>query len=239
MSRAKPWSRPLHKALRLSPLLLIVAAIAVSNVPGLVHPLSWKMIAERQDELRAMVAARPLASGACFIAAYAAIVAASLPIAALATFAGGLLFGPLLGAMLAVSGATLGASLVFLTVRSALAPLLTRHVAGALARIGPHLQRDGFSYLLALRLLPVVPFWLVNIVAGLSGLSLPVFALGTLLGIIPASIIYSGIGAGLSAILVHGEEPDLRMILSPPLLLPLVGLALLSLLPILWRRRHA
>jgi uncharacterized membrane protein YdjX (TVP38/TMEM64 family) len=126
----------------------------------------------------------PLAAAAAYVAAYAVAVTLSIPFGALFTVSGGLLFGTLAGGMLAVAGATIGAILVFLAVRSALAPLFAARAAGFLDRVRPGLQRDGFSYLLAMRLTPVVPFWLTNIAPALLGIPLATFACATIVGII-------------------------------------------------------
>ncbi len=98
---------------------------------------------------------------------------------------------------------------------------------------------DGFSYLLALRLVPLFPFWLVNLSAAVVGLRLAVFVPATLLGIAPTSFILSSVGAGVGTILAAGKTPDLSILFSPRILLPLAALALLSLLPAALRRRSA
>ena len=109
-------------------------------------------------------------------------------------------------------------------------------------RIRPGLERDGFSYLLALRLIPLFPFWLVNLAPALVRMPLRTFVGATLLGIVPGTFVFASVGAGLGAVLAEGRQPDLSVILRPAVLLPLLGLALLSLLPVAWRRwkeRHA
>lgn len=222
--------------LRLSPALLILAGLLGAYATGVWHAVSWQGLAARQEELRLLVRTRPAVAMGGFLAAYVAIVACSLPVAALVTVTGGYLFGPPLGALLAVLGATCGASVVFFAVRGALGPWLERRAEGLLAWLGPRLRRDGLSYVLALRLLPVVPFWLVNIAGGLSGISWRVFALGTLLGVAPASLVFSGLGSGIAGVLASGATPDLTVILSAPVLLPLLGLAGLALLPVVWRQ---
>jgi uncharacterized membrane protein YdjX (TVP38/TMEM64 family) len=99
------------------------------------------------------------------------------------------------------------------------------------------LARDGMSYLLFVRLLPVFPFWLVNLTAAVVGLPLRLFIPGTLIGILPVTFIVSSIGAGLGEVLAAGHTPDLSSILAPRILLPLIALAALSLLPVFLRRR--
>ena len=216
--------------------LLLLAALAAAYAFGLHRALTWAGLAARQQQLQALVQARPAAAAAGYVAIYAAAVAVSLPGAVVLTLAGGLLFGTLAGAALAIGGATLGAVLVFLAARGALGPLLTGRALPLLARLRPGMERDGFSYVLAMRLVPVVPFWLVNLAAALSGVRLLPYAAATLLGIVPATTVFASIGAGIGQVLAAGGQPDLSVILSPPLLLPLLALALLALLPVAWRR---
>jgi uncharacterized membrane protein YdjX (TVP38/TMEM64 family) len=235
--RAAPGARR-RPVPRLLPLGLIALALALVYAFGLHRLLSFEALARHQEALAALVAADPLAAAALYLAAYIAVVALSLPGAAVMTLAGGFLFGPWLGAGLAVSGASLGACLLFLAARSALAPLVAARAAPLLDRLRPGLERDGFFYLLALRLVPVVPFWLLNLVPALVGMRLLPYAAATVLGIVPGAAVYAGIGAGLGGILARGETPDLAVILSPDILLPLLGLAALSLLGAWWRRRR-
>ncbi len=98
------------------------------------------------------------------------------------------------------------------------------------------LHRDGFSYLLAIRLVPAFPFWLVNLAAALSGMRLLSYGAATVIGIIPATFVFASIGDGLSGVLAAGGKPDLTMIFSPRILGPLIAMAALSLLPVAWRR---
>ena len=133
-------------------------------------------------------------------------------------------------------GSTLGAVALFLAVRYHLADAIAARGGGFLDAIRPRLQRDGFSYLLAIRLVPAFPFWLVNLAAALSGMRLLPYAAATVIGIMPATFVYASIGAGIGDVLAAGGRPDLTVIFSPRILGPLIGLAVLSLLPVAWRR---
>lgn len=227
---------------RFAPLAILLAALIAAYALGLQRELSWAALGRHQAALHVIVAAHPLASAAAYVGAYVVAVALSLPGAAVLTAAGGLLFGIVLGGVLAVVGATLGAVLLFLVARYALADVVAAKAGPLMARIRPGLERDGFSYLLALRLLPVFPFWLVNLAPALAGMKLAPFAAATLLGIVPGAMVFASIGAGIGDVLARGETPDLAVVLSPRILLPLIGLAALSLAPIgwrYWRARHA
>jgi uncharacterized membrane protein YdjX (TVP38/TMEM64 family) len=225
-SRSRPW-------LLIVPVALIAAALLLLAWQ---RDLGWATLAANAAALHRQVAAAPLTSASLYCVAYAATVALSLPFSLWFTLAGGWLFGRVLGAALAVIGSSSGAVLLFLLARGALAPLVARRAAPWLDRVRPGLQRDGFSYLLALRLIPVVPFWLVNLAPALVGMRLLPYAAATVLGVVPIVVVLAGIGAGLGDVLAAGGRPDLSLLHSPSVLLPLAGLALLVLLPVAWRR---
>jgi uncharacterized membrane protein YdjX (TVP38/TMEM64 family) len=206
------------------------------GVPGL---LRWDVIAAHQADWHDRVRTWPLASAAAYVLAYTLVAGASLPAGGLLTLTGGLLFGAVAGAALAVIGASLGATLLFLLARGTLGRWLASRAGPWLDRLGPPLRRDGFWGLLSLRLLPVVPFWLGNLLPALVGMRLAPFAAATLLGIIPATSVLAWLGSGLGRVLAAGRRPDLSLLTSPAVLAPLLGLAALSLLPVLFRRRSA
>jgi len=221
------------------PLLAILAVLALAVASGWHRQLSWSALAEQRADLDGLVEAAPLRTALAYVALYAAAVAVSIPGAVVITVTGGLLFGSVAGTALAVTGATIGAVLLFLAARTALGPLLAARAGPLLDRIRPGLARDGFSYLLAVRLIPVVPFWLVNLAPALIGMPLASFAAATWLGIIPGTAVFASIGAGIGHVLDAGGTPDLGQILAPQVILPLLALAALSLAPGLWRRWKA
>jgi uncharacterized membrane protein YdjX (TVP38/TMEM64 family) len=226
----------MHVLRRFWPILLLLAAIAAAWASGITQQLSWETLAHNQETLIAWVTSHPVIAPSLYLLIYAGMVLLSLPEAAVVTVAGGLLFGTLSGGILAVLGSSAGAIALFLAVRYQLADAVAARRGKFLDAILQSLRRDGFSYLLALRLVPAFPFWLVNLAAALSGMRLLPFAAATVLGIMPATFIYASIGAGLGDVLSVGGRPDLAVIFSPRILAPLVGLAALSLLPVAWRR---
>ena len=139
------------------------------------------------------------------------------------------------GAIYALVGATLGASAVFLAARAGLSGLAD-HAGPRVQRLKSGFREDAFNYLLCLRLVPIFPFWLVNLVAGASGMQLPVYIAATFFGMIPGAFVYAGIGNGVSALIESGRHPDPYTIFRPNILLPLVGLAALALLPVIYKR---
>jgi uncharacterized membrane protein YdjX (TVP38/TMEM64 family) len=220
---------------RFLPLLVLVVLAAAGFI--LLHGIGWDSLARHQGMLTGWVAAHPVGSAGLYLLAYILTAALSLPQAAVLSVAGGLLFGAVLGCVLTVVGATIGASILLVVVRTAFAQMLDRHRHRIPAQVQDRLTRDGFSYLLALRLVPLFPFWIVNLAAAVADIRLVVFFPATLLGIAPASFVLSSIGAGVGTILAEGRTPDLSVLFSARILLPLAGLAVLSLLPALLRRR--
>ena len=225
---------------RLNPRLLIPFGLAATIVllwaTGLTDHLSWAGLAREQAALKLWVAAHPALAPCLFVLLYFASAALSLPQGVLLTMTGGLLFGPLLGGALAVTGATTGAVTLFLIARSAFGDGMARKGGAVLGKLREELRRNGFFYLLTLRLLPVVPFWVINLAAPLAGVRLVHFAVATLFGIMPATFIMASVGSGLSGVLARGERPSAGVIVSWPVLGPLLGLAALSLAPVLWRK---
>jgi uncharacterized membrane protein YdjX (TVP38/TMEM64 family) len=173
-----------------------------------------------------------------FVAGYAAAMLFIWIPAWPCTVIGGFLFGAMLGVPLSVAGSTLGAVGVFLLGRSVWA---RRIVFGhpTLQRLKEGCRRDAFAYLVALRLVPIMPFGVIHVAAAYFDVSLPTFILGTAAGMVPCIAIYSLLGADLDALALHGGVPDAHALLHPSILLPLSGLAVLALVPVVARRVRA
>ena len=221
---------------RLWPLLALAAAIALAFALGLDRYLRLEVLQQNRALLLDLVAQRPVVVALGYLAIYVAAVALSLPGAVILTLAGGFLFGTAVASVLVVIGATLGACLVFLVARTALGDALRARAGPWLSRMEAGFARNAFSYLLVLRLVPLFPFWLVNLVPAFLGVPLGTFAAATLIGIVPGAVVYASVGAGLGAVFDAGGTPDLGLILQPRVLLPLLGLALLALVPVAYRR---
>jgi uncharacterized membrane protein YdjX (TVP38/TMEM64 family) len=244
---------------RLWPLLLLIAASAFVLAMGWQRYLTLQKLAENREMLRAFIDANMLLSLAAFTAVYAVTVALSIPGGAVLTIAGGLLFGWFLGGVASVVGATIGAVAVFLIARSALGDLLAQRAGPALSRFREGFQEDAFHYLLFLRLVPIFPFWLVNLAPGLLGVSFATYVVTTIIGIIPGTFAYSLAGNGLDSVLeaeqaAHqsclakmgpgGQEScpymlDPGALLTPELIVGLMALGLVALVPVgvKWFRR--
>ena len=172
-------------------------------------------------------------------AGYAVAVAFSFPGASILTLAGGFLFGLTTGTLATVVGATIGATGVFLAARLAFGDLLRKKAGSAILKMEAGFQENAFHYLLVLRLVPVFPFWIVNLAPALLKVPLRTYITATFLGIVPGTFVYVSIGNGLGAIFDRGETPDLGIIFEPAILIPITGLALLALLPIAIKKIRA
>jgi uncharacterized membrane protein YdjX (TVP38/TMEM64 family) len=213
---------------RLLPLGLLVATWIVFMLAGGYRYLTFSALARNHDWLCGLVQQWGILAAFVYIMVYAMLVALSVPGGAVLTMAGGFLFGPWLGTLCAVVGATLGATGIFLAARAGLGGLA--HRAGPfIAKLEAGFRADAFNYLLVLRLVFIVPFWLVNLVPALVGVKLRTYVLATFIGIIPATFVFASLGSGLANVV---EEPGLAVLLRPSLLVPIVGLALLALVPV-------
>lgn len=228
-----------HALRRLWPALLLAALVVVAWTSGVHEHVSFARLEENRGLLARSVAEHPLLASLAFASCYAASTALSLPIGTILSVAGGFLFGIVWGTSLIVVGATLGASAVFAVARSSLGTFLREKARDWQQRMQRGFARNAWSYMLFLRLMPVFPFWLVNIVPALLGVPFRIFAIGTAIGIVPAAAVFASLGNGLDAVFAAGESPDAGIVFSPRVFLPLVGLALLALLPIVYRRWSA
>jgi uncharacterized membrane protein YdjX (TVP38/TMEM64 family) len=217
------------------PLILVVAALAAFFALGLQRYLSFEALAEHREWLLAQVARLGMLAPLVFIALYAAMVAVSIPVGAIVTLAGGFLFGTWLGGFYSLIAATLGASIIFLIARTSFGELLRRRAGPSLRKVEAGFQQNAASYLLILRLVPLFPFWFVNLVPAFFGMNLRTFAVVSLFGMAPGSFVYSSLGAGVGAIIDAGKTPDLAIILRWPVLGPLVALAVLAFVPVVYK----
>jgi uncharacterized membrane protein YdjX (TVP38/TMEM64 family) len=231
------WRRPWLR--RWLPLAVLAAGLATFFALGCQRYLNFETLAEHRGQLQSLVAAYPSASAAAFAIGYAVVVAFSLPVGVLMTVAGGFLFGTLAATVLIVAAATVGSVVVFLIARSALGEPLRRRAGPFMQKLQQGFHANAWSYLLVLRLVPLFPFWLVNIVPALLNVRLSTYAGTTLIGIIPGTFVYANLGGTLDMVLARGATPDLGIILHPRILSALLALAVLSLLPVAYRHWRA
>jgi uncharacterized membrane protein YdjX (TVP38/TMEM64 family) len=221
---------------RFLPLAALAAGLVIFFALGLHRYLSFGALAENRDLLIRLVEDHPVTAPLAYISVYALAVAFSIPGAVVLTIAGGFLFGTWAGGLFVVVGATIGAVGVFLAARTAFGEGLRRRAGPWIARLEAGFRENALSYLLVLRLVPLFPFWLVNLVPAFLGVPLTTYALGTFVGIIPGSFVYASVGNGLGAVFDAGGTPDLTIIFKPEILLPIIGLSLLALIPVVYKK---
>ncbi|MBY6243787.1 TVP38/TMEM64 family protein [Methylosinus sp. Sm6] len=221
---------------RLVPLLALAALIAAAFYLRVDQYLTLDALRDNRAALSELVGSHSVAAACAYVLAYVGVVALSLPGAAIMTLAGGFLFGVALGATLTVVGATAGATLLFLIARTAAGDILRKRAGPFLARMADGFRKDAFNYLLFLRLVPVFPFWAVNLASALLGMRLEPFVAATAIGIVPGTLVYTAFGASLGDIFDAGADVRLEDVFSPTLIAGLLGLGALSMLPVILRR---
>lgn len=216
--------------------VLVIAALCVALVAsGALRHLSLAELREHRAWLIDFVARHPVAALAAYCAAYFLIVVACVPGPSVMSVTGGFLFGPVVGGAMALASLVTGGGAVFLACRTAFGDWAARRAGPTIGRIEAGFSRDAFSYLLALRLMPIAPFFLVNLASGLARVRFSTFLTATLIGSAPSVFIFAGLGAGLEEMFLAHEKLDAHFFSRPEVALPLTGLAMLSLGPALWR----
>lgn len=221
------------------PLIALVALTGTAFAFGLQDYLSFDALRENRVALVQLVERSYVLAAFGFFLIYAAATAVSLPGGALLSIAGGFLFGPWLGTLWVVLGATLGATAVFLIARTALGDSLRKRAGSAVVAMEEGFRENAFSYLLTLRLIPLFPFFLVNLVPAFLGMRLASYALATFIGIIPGAFVFTFAGAGLGSVFDANESFSPASVLTPEVIAALVGLGLLSLAPIVYKKVKA
>jgi uncharacterized membrane protein YdjX (TVP38/TMEM64 family) len=214
-----PAPKPTPLAIRLWPLYVIAGGIFAAWAFGLFDYLSLETLRTQQDALRGFVSEHLVLAVAAYILTYAAATLFMVPGALWITIAGGFLFGLIGGTPATIIGATLGASLLFFAART----------------MERGFQEDAFSYMFALRFLPIVPFPVANIAPAILGAKYRDYAITTALGIIPGVLAYTWIGAGLGATFAAGEDPNIVSI-AKNMVPAFAALGVVSLLPVAYKK---
>ena len=215
--------------------LIGIAVVAVIGFFTLKDYLSFESLRDNREALLAWRDANFIVASIGFVGVYIAIVAFSLPGAAIISLTGGFLFGLFPGALYNISAATIGAVLIFTAARMGLGDYLSRKMdsaGGVVGKIKSGLDENEVSFLLLMRLVPAFPFFVANLVPALVGTKLRTFAWTTFVGIIPGGVVYTWVGSGLGEVFARGETPDLGIIFDPKILGPILALCGLSALPI-------
>jgi uncharacterized membrane protein YdjX (TVP38/TMEM64 family) len=222
---------------------------------GLVFTMGWhrelspEMLIRHRTAIGAFVVQHQIGAVLVYVAAYAAAVTISIPGAWFLTVSGGFLFGVATGGLAAVTGATIGATCIFLIAKTAIGDYLVRRAGPLALRLVEGFRQNAFSYLLFLRLVPAFPFFLVNLVPALAGVRLLPFVAATAIGIVPATFIFAFVGTGFDSVLAAQESTlrdclaaghvDCRLnfgikdVLTGKLVAALAALGCLALLPVI------
>jgi uncharacterized membrane protein YdjX (TVP38/TMEM64 family) len=174
-----------------------------------------------------------------FIISYITLVTFALPGSPIASLTGGFLFGLAFGTFLNVTAAATGATLIFLAAKNGFGNKLTQRIdasEGSIRKIRDGIKRDEISYLFLIRLIPIIPFAVANLVPALFGVSLRNFFFTTYVGIIPGGLVFTWLGSGLSEVFKQNKEPNFSIIFEIYVIGPILCLCLLSFLPIILKK---
>ena len=232
----KPTKSQIEIFMRLLPLVVLGAGFFTFFCLGLDRYLSFQALKENKELLSQWRDANYFMSVLLFVGAYAALSAFCVPISVWMTMVGGFMFGTLLGGFCSLLGATFGAMAIFFIARYTLANVLRRKCGKAIISMEAGFKENQLSYMLVLRLVPLFPFWLVNLVPAFLDVSPRTYLIGTLLGMIPGALVYASVGNGLSTVFESGTEPDIGIIFSPNILIPIIGLAVLAFIPVFCKK---
>lgn len=222
---------------RFVPVGLVGIGLAAGYATDLQAYLTLGFLAESRETVKAFVAGNYLLSLLGFLAVYTLAVAFSFPAASVLTIFGGFLFGWLVGGAAVAVSATAGATALFLAARSAFGDFLRKRVGGVAARLADGFEKNAFNYLLVLRLAPVFPFFVVNIVPALFKVKLRTYVGATFLGILPGTFAYAYLGQGVDSVLLAtrraGHEASVSDLVTPEITLALAALAFVAAMPVI------
>ncbi len=205
--------------------IILIAAVIIISVKYSGEYLSWDALQKNKQMLKDLTAANYLLSAGVFIGVYIVCTAFSIPGAVWLTIGGGFLFGAIPNLVYTNISATIGATAVFLTSRYLIGGQLQEKYSDKLKRFNKEIEDNGNKYLLSVRLIPVFPFWLINIMSGLTKLPLKTYIIYTSIGMIPGGFVYSYAGSRLSYV----DKPE--DLFSRGIAMALLMLGLLIIMP--------
>lgn len=245
VAAARPGEAPVKLTVkRLLPVGVLVLGAGAFFLFGLDDYFSFDAVRENRVMLLGFVAENRVTALLAFVAIYTVAIAISLPVGGLLTITGGFLFGVVQASICVEIGATLGATILFLVARSAFGEPLRAKAGRWLEAVeqGLKVQENALYYLLFLRLVPIFPFFVVNLVPAFLGVRLGTYVVATAVGMVPSIVVFSLVGAGLGSIFDSGEEFSVARAMTPEVIAALVGLAVLALIPVfakvVWQRRR-
>lgn len=217
--------------------LIGLAGLGVASAifVGMDDRLGIEFLREHQSELIALVTSKPALAGVLFIAIYVLLVATSMPGLAVFTMAGGYLFGWWLGVIYTMIAVMIASTFIFLLARSAVGEALRERAGPVIQRFARGFKESALSYVFIMQLVPILPYIVVTTVPAACGVPLHIYIFSTFFGILPATILFSRVGAGLGDVLAADGPIDLSSFMTPDIMLSLAGLAALALLPVFVR----
>lgn len=221
---------------KLIPVAVLVAGFVAFLALGLDEYLSFETLRDNRGQLIGWVEQYGILAGLVYMGIYAAAVAFSVPGGAVLSITGGFLFGSILGTTYIVIAATTGALVLFIIAKTSLGDPLRAKAGPWMKKMEDGFQENALNYLLVLRLVPLFPFFVVNLVPAFLGVTVPVYVIGTFFGIIPGAFVFATVGAGLGSIFDSGAAFTLQGILTPQIVTALVGLAVLALIPVAYKK---
>jgi uncharacterized membrane protein YdjX (TVP38/TMEM64 family) len=214
------------------PLGIIAVGLVLVFAFDLDRFATFQHLREHHQQLAQFVAAHYVQALLGYLLLYVLFVALSLPGAVWLTVAAGFLFGAVVGAIMSVVAATTGATLLFLATKTSLGDYLRSRAGPWMMKVERGFAENQWSYLLMMRLFPAIPFFIANLAPAFLGVKLPVFIITTFIGIIPATVIFATIGAGLDSVLETSTDLSLHNLMTPQVQGALVGLAVLAAVPV-------
>ena len=220
---------------RFLPIAVVVGGLGAGYAVGLHEYFSLDYLTTAREGLRATVAANPVLSAGAFVGIYALATAFAFPAASILTVFAGFLFGWVLGGALTAVAATTGATALFLATRTALGDAIRAKAGPRVRKLAEGFDENAFSYLLALRLAPIFPFFVMNVAPAIFGVPLRTYVTATFLGILPGTFAYAFLGQGLDSVLAaaaaSGESVAITDLVTPQITLAFLALGIVALIP--------
>ena len=220
---------------RYAPIAVVVGALGLGYAFGLDRYFSLTYLAETRESLQATVSNNLVVSSLAFLGIYAVATAVAFPAASVLTVVSGFLFGWMLGGALTAIAATLGASALFLAASTAFGDTLKKKAGPKVRALADGFEENAFSYLFALRLAPIFPFFVINIAPALFGVRLRTYVAATFFGILPGTFAYAYLGEGLDSVLAaaaaSGTTPSVGDLVTPQITIAFLALGAVALIP--------
>ncbi|MFK5978008.1 MAG: VTT domain-containing protein [Rhizobiaceae bacterium] len=236
---------------RWAPVAVLIGVMVFAFTNGWHEHFTLSSLIMNREMLLAYVADNFALTALTFAATYIMAVALSFPGASLITIGGGFIFGWAYGGLITAFSATIGAAIIFSIASTSFGATLREKAGSRMDKLAKGFEENAFSYLLFLRLVPLFPFWIINLAPAFFNVRLGTYVVATFIGILPGTFAYALLGEGLDSLVEAQEqanpgcaamgtcEIDLKAAITPEIIAAMVGLAIVSLVPILIQRHRA